>query len=51
VGRRARARVAALEWDEVARRFAALVLGDPRNETRTSALAQRHPVPRMEDAT
>jgi glycosyltransferase involved in cell wall biosynthesis len=51
VGRRARMRVAALEWDDVARRFAGLLLGDPRSDARPSAVSQVHAVPRMEDAT
>jgi hypothetical protein len=35
----------------VARRFAGLLLGDPRSDARPSAVSQVHAVPRMEDAT
>jgi hypothetical protein len=46
MGRRARARVAPLGWDDIARRFAALVLsGD------AWAAVPRHAMPRLEDAT
>jgi glycosyltransferase involved in cell wall biosynthesis len=46
-GRRARARVSALDWDAVAQRFAAVLLDDA---SAAPALA-RHALPRMEDAT
>ena len=49
IGMRARARVAPLEWDAIARRFAALVLGDRRDEARAEPIL-RHALPRMEDA-
>jgi glycosyltransferase involved in cell wall biosynthesis len=49
LGRAARARVAVLDWDAVARRFAGLVLGETRDAARTTAL--RYAVPKMEDAT
>jgi glycosyltransferase involved in cell wall biosynthesis len=51
MGRYARARVAALDWDEVAGRFASIVLGDPRARVARPAPAPRPAVPQMEDAT
>jgi len=51
VGARARAHALTLEWDDIAARFAAVLLDDPRGGARPQTVAPRHAVPRMEDAT